>query len=624
MIHPPLVRLALPALATGGLLWLCHFPVGWGWLAWVALVPFLFLVRAPATGWRLYGATWLGGLAFFVPVLQWMRVADPRMYFTWIGLAIYCALYFPIGLGFLRILDRRTRLPLVLTVPLVWTALEFLRAHFGGGFAWYFLSHTQHDFLPIIQISDVTGAYGVTFLVALVNGLVFELIIVGIMRASRVSGGSSSDVLPPLTREARQVKVSFLAGQSITKIAMAVLLLCAAFAYGEYRLSQQSFTAGPTVALIQGNLEQGIKNDRDSSSEDKRNKAVESIKDHYDRLLKLAKPFHANLIVFPETSYAEDWTEFDPDFPFEKLSNEWKSVLSDAKEGSHAGIPFWQYLALLNFKENKAILKEAQTADANILFGLNAGIIDPDNRSHRFNSAVLVDQAGQPQGRYDKIHRVPFGEYVPFRDWLPAMNALAPYENDYSVRAGKDFTRFPLGKNHFGVVICFEDTDPILARQYVSDDQEPKVDFLVNISNDGWFKGASEHEEHLAISRFRAIECRRALVRSVNMGVSAIIDPNGRVLQPDVLKTIDDPDTGETRIWQLPKEKHAILDLPPSRWKEFKKLAGVLVAELPIDHRPSLYAQWGDWLPWSCWIVLVGSLLYGLIFPLSAKSRGPA
>jgi apolipoprotein N-acyltransferase len=602
MNHPRFVQLALAASVSGGLLWLCHFPVGWGWLAWVALVPFLFLVRTQAMGCRLYGAAWVGSLAFFVPVLQWLRVADPRMYVTWIGLAVYCSMYFPLALGFIRFLDRRTPLPLMLSVPVIWTALEYLRAHLFTGFAWYFLAHTQHDFLPVIQISDLTGAYGVSFLVAMVNALVFELIVAGAMRTTRV-------------RRASRVS----GGSTVVKIAVTFLVLCAAFAYGEYHLSQNDFEPGPRVALVQGNLPQGVKNEKDSSSEEKRLKAVESIKDHYDRLTRLAIPTHPDLIVFPETSYAEDWTEFDPDYEFSKLPVAWQKALGDEKDGKHGHTPIWQHLALMHWNEKK--LKEAQAANADVLFGLNAEIEEPDKRWHRFNSAVLVNKAGQPVGRYDKIHRVPFGEYVPMRDWIPAMNALAPYENDYSVRPGKDFTRFPLGKEHFGVVICFEDTDPVMARQYVGDEAQTKVDFLVNITNDGWFKGTSEHEEHLAISRFRAIECRRSLARSVNMGVSAIIDPNGRILQPEVVKSIEDPETGETRIWQLPKEKERILDLPPSHWKDFKKLAGVLVGELPIDHRSSLYAQWGDWLPWACWGILVGALLFGLFIPIGARSR---
>jgi apolipoprotein N-acyltransferase len=619
----PFVRLCLPALATGGLLWLCHFPLAWGWLlGWVALVPFLSLVRSTATGWRVYLAAWLGGLAFFVPVLQWMRVADPRMYFTWIGLAIYCALYFPGGLGLLRVLDRRTRLPLVVTLPAVWTALEFLRAHFATGFGWYFLGHTQQDFLAIIQISDLAGAYAVTFLVAAVNALIFEWFYWGLPtwlgwpphpNPSPPSTGERGVLGCPEIAETPLYARPSWSAKLLLQTAGILLAVAAAWGYGEYRLGENEFVQGPRVALVQGNVEQGVKNDTSSSSEEKRQTAVESVSEHYDRLIRLAKPMHPDLIVLPETSYAEDWTEFDPAFPFDKLPVQWQKLFENDAEAKHGSRPIWQYLALL--KWNEKVLKEAQSVGTNVLFGLNTGIEEPDNRRHRFNSAVLVGGAGQPLGRYDKMHRVPFGEYVPLRDWIPAMNVFAPYENDYSVRSGENFTRFPLGDFHFGVVICFEVTDPALGRAYVRPGGEPQADFLLNISNDGWFKGTSEHEEHLAISRFRAVECRRTLARAVNMGISAVIDPNGRVLQPQSIETLTEPETGETRIWRLSSEKDRILAMSPPRWAEFKKIPGVLLAELPIDSRTSLYAQWGDWLPWTCCGFLAGAILLGWFRP---------
>jgi apolipoprotein N-acyltransferase len=171
------------------------------------------------------------------------------------------------------------------------------------------------------------------------------------------------------------------------------------------------------------------------------------------------------------------------------------------------------------------------------------------------------------------------------------MNRFAPYDFEYSIRPGEDFTRFPLttdeGTCTFGVIICFEDTDPDLARQYVGAGGQP-VDFLLNLSNDGWFKGTSEHEEHLAICRFRAVECRRAVARAVNMGISAVIDGNGRVTA-----------------------------LPGPTWAESKKVPAVLSAVLQIDRRTSLYARAGDWLPWCCWL-FVGA---GLISCFARRSR---
>jgi apolipoprotein N-acyltransferase len=216
---------------------------------------------------------------------------------------------------------------------------------------------------------------------------------------------------------------------------------------------------------------------------------------------------------------------------------------------------------------------------------------------------------GEPGGRYDKIHRVPFGEYVPFQEALPWMKTFAPYDFDYSIRSGKQQTRFQLDSRHFGVLICFEDTDPVLARGYVSDRSgKPNTDFFVNISNDGWWRGTSGHDEHLAISRFRAIENRRAVCRSVNMGISAVIDGNGRVLQPQTVQTIDN-----MKVWEIPTNANQVQELPVSRWSEFKQVQGVLLANVPIDHRGSLYAQWGDWFPWACWLVIGVGLAWRLI-----------
>ncbi len=148
----PTFRQLLPwAAASSLLLYLCYFPVAWGWLGWVALVPLCNLVRSRARTRSIFLASYVCGLLFFFPALQWMRVADPRMYFTWFLLAIYCSIYIPAGIFFVRALDRR-RIPLVLSLPIVWTALDLLRAHVMGGFSWYFLGHTQHDFLPIIQV----------------------------------------------------------------------------------------------------------------------------------------------------------------------------------------------------------------------------------------------------------------------------------------------------------------------------------------------------------------------------------------------------------------------------------------------------------------------------------------
>jgi apolipoprotein N-acyltransferase len=209
--------------------------------------------------------------------------------------------------------------------------------------------------------------------------------------------------------------------------------------------------------------------------------------------------------------------------------------------------------------------------------------LGPGEKESRINAAILVDGTGTIRGRYDKMHRVPFGEYVPLQETMPWLQKLTPYDGyDYSITAGREFTRFPIesaGKTfHFGTLICYEDADTELARAYVKSDP---VDFLVNISNDGWFKGTAEHEQHLAVSQFRAVECRRAVVRAVNLGISAVVDPNGRVTH-----------------------------MPGETWAKSKAIEGVVVANVPIDHRQSIYAMTGDWLPWTCWVVIVAIVLW--------------
>jgi apolipoprotein N-acyltransferase len=559
---------------SGGLLWLCHYPVAAGWLGWVALVPLLGLARTTipsrrlyVNGWtagfvlnpaassrRRYFYAWLAGFAFYVPALQWVRVADPMMYFAWIALAFYCSLFFVVALWLIRFLDRRSPLPLVLAVPLVWTGLEFLRAHLITGFAWYFLGHTQHQFLPLIQIADLTGAYGVTFIVAAVNAILFEAL------ATRPWFRSVLGLEFPQFEAIWPLRI---------QTACVASLLAGVLMYGYVRLGQTSTTPGPRVALIQGNLDQRLRNQASFSG----GEAARMVVSHYRKLSDAAarQTPRPDLIVWPETSFPGDWVEVSPQAA--------GCVTTDIQEEAAATRDLAQHASLL--------------WGPNVLLGMGARIYDSDRSSRHYNSAILIGANGQVPGRYDKIHRVVFGEYVPLEDWFPFLAVFIPYDSDYSIREGEHLTRFPLqtadGNYRFGVLICFEDSDAVLARHYVRQDSDgPPVDFLVNISNDGWFNGTSEHEEHLAICRFRAVETRRSVVRAVNMGISAVIDGDGR-----------------------------IIDLPRPTWAESKKVEAVVTAQIPIDKRYSLYAEWGDWFPWSCW----GMVALGLMSPLGRRNR---
>src|SRR5262249_3795394 len=123
-----------------------------------------------------------------------------------------------------------------------------------------------------------------------------------------------------------------------------------------------------------------------------------------------------------------------------------------------------------------------------------------------------------------------------------------------------------------------------------------------------WFDGSCQHAEHLAISRFRAIETRRALARAVNMGISAVIDSNGRVQEPKEMA-----DAGGLKMWSVePGAQGEVPDLAEGKWREFTKVPGVLTATIPIDNRLSLYAWAGDWLPLGCWLLVGGVWVWGM------------
>lgn len=578
------------ALVSGILLWTCYQPVGWGFLGWVALVPLLILVRARARPVVIYFGALSAGLVFFTPALSWMRVAHSSMVAAWLALAVYCALYMPLAIWMIRAFDRR-RVPLIVSAPLVWIALEYLRCHFLSGFPWYLLAHTQHDYLPMIQITDLGGVFLVSLVVAAANAFLFDCI----YQFADVRRWFNQSELEPyryyssveILNRGPLAECLFRRNLIVEGTALALLLI-STYSYGVARLQQDQFFAGPTVCLLQSNLDQrlreGIGGEQDVM------KAAQTVREHFSALCVRATKNHhpkPDLIIWPETSFPSPWYDVSSKLPIEQVPTFWRDGALDIRArlkglgGEYTQIPH--------------------------LLGMNSYCLEEDGKPRHYNSALFLSAKGDVEARFDKIHRVPFGEYIPLKDWLPFLAALSPYEGDFGVQPGEKFTRFKINKHHFGVLICYEDTDPFLARRYLEKSEEgPPVDFLVNISNDGWFDGSAEHEEHLAVSRFRAIECRRAMVRAVNMGVSAVIDSNGRVLKPKYYPSTQPP------VWMVEAERLRVPELPLSEWQHFKKTPLVLKATVPIDHRFSLYAAVGDWLPVSCWLALVACAAWAL------------
>ncbi len=542
----PQPRVFAPAILSGLLLWCAFYPINFGLISFVALVPFLSLVRSEGlSNRRRYFAAYVGGLAFFLPALQWIRVAHPAMYAAWIGLALTQAVYFPIALALIRRLDRLSWLPLPFAVAFVWVALEYVRAHFPVGFpflkplgmhqligfAWYYLGHTMHDIPALIQAADLGGVWLISFLIAFFNGMLAQWFFrFGFFRT--------------WLRWPTVFKLGFYG--EMWSASFAITFLQLTYGYGMFRLKHEEFEIGPRVSAIQANFTQDVKMDDPVA-----------LFREYNRLCENAAIRRPDLIVWPETCYSPEYT------------------VVTAKPGS----PIPEEIAK-GLADNKDLKKHAfENWRTNVLLGTGLDEWDGE-RTWKYNSAVLIDPDGGFNDRYDKIHLVPFGEYVPLKEIFPWLRYFTPYRHDYSCKPGEKLTRFAFmsgdAQYTFGVLICYEDSDPYLARQYnlPAGDERP-VDFLVNISNDGWFRGWEEHEQHLAICKFRAVEARRSVVRAVNMGISAIINSDGRIQA-----------------------------LPHNSVKESLHHVGPVTDKIRLDTRESFYAKVGDWPPAVCWLLI--------------------
>jgi apolipoprotein N-acyltransferase len=202
-----------------------------------------------------------------------------------------------------------------------------------------------------------------------------------------------------------------------------------------------------------------------------------------------------------------------------------------------------------------------------------------EGRVERFNSAVLADRGGTIVDRYDKMHPVMFGEYVPLGTWFPWLYRLTPMDD--GLTAGRAPRAFQVGPLRVAPTICFENTVPHLVRRQVRQlrQQRQSPDMLVTVTNDGWFWGSSLLDVHLACGVFRAIELRRPLLIAANTGFSAWIDPLGRI-----------------------------------RARGPRRAEGILLADVPVEPRRSWYLEWGDWFAGLC-------LLITLLAPLSRVKR---
>jgi apolipoprotein N-acyltransferase len=358
----------------------------------------------------------------------------------------------------------------------------------------------------LIQIADLFGQHGVSFLVAMTNGLAVDLL-----------------TWVPWRRPAGRKR---LAPAPVVACALWAACMVGAWSYGRYRLREtaavEKDAATLRIAVVQTNVPQ---DNKDAGSEQQRDA-------DWSRMLAWTaragttepKP---DLIVWPETMVPQ---ALNP------------AAVAHYREPGFGGRD-----------DHGTIAAFARSLRCALLVGADAGMdwqpVTLDGEQYmlparRYNAAYLYHPDGsQDTRRYDKIHRVPFGEYIPWTDGRPALKKLflrylSPYgEFDYSIEAGARPVIFDLpghGKAakavRFATPICFEDAMPHVCREMVYGDQGTKrADVLINLTNDGWFAGTDQPWQQLQIAAFRCVENRVPMARSVNTGISGFIDAAGRV-----------------------------------------------------------------------------------------------
>jgi apolipoprotein N-acyltransferase len=451
------------ALISGVLFVLVFPPFDFYPLAWVALVPLLVAVG----GKNLKASFFLGtltGFVYFTGTIYWIfnsmyfygKVPAVLSLLLLIALCLYLGAYVGIFSALFNSLSKNSRFPALFLVPVIWVTLEFLRTYAFTGFPWSVLGYSQYKFLTLIQIADITGIYGISFLLAALNGAIFDVV---------VNWPKKLSSMPLFGRWPMTVGLLLLA-----------LIIISSLLYGMWRLKTDEGWQRIRASVIQGNVEQ----------ERKWNiKFQREIIDTYKSLTIGASKYSPDLIVWPETAV-----------PF--IFGHDESLTSE-------------------------VVEFQKTLVAYLLFGSVIVRDIKDNKYQLSNSALLMSPEGEVLSVYDKIHLVPYGEYVPLRRFFPFIEKLVESIGDF-VR-GKEYTVMDISPARISSLICYEIIFPGMVRKFV----ENGANLIVTITNDAWFGRSSAPYQHFSMAVFRAVENRVPVIRAANTGISGFIDAKGRI-----------------------------------------------------------------------------------------------
>ncbi len=469
----------------GGLLvWAAFPPLAWWWLAWLAPIPWIRLLLVDRlAGRHPYRQLYVAGFLQWMLWLQWVRLPHWSAGLGWVAISAYLGIYLPFFISLSRTLIHRRGWPVGLAAPVVWTALELTRTRLFTGFGLLLLGHTQVRIVPLIQIADFGGAYVVSFLVMLVAA---SLAAISIRRSVT----------------------------TWTQLAITMSVWVATWGYGGYRLNE-SVAGGvdrPSeksvrVALIQGCLDTTFDDLQDPRT------TFQRYVELTQRQIKEKGP--VDVVMWPESMWTQPWME----------STEGFAIPEDVEVSEEA---FRQYVADMKKGGPLLVRRMAREFGSALLLGCSTYQFQTKDVA-RFNSVLAVDRDGSILGRYDKMHPVMFGEYVPLGRTFPWLYKLTPMGQ--GLTAGSLPMQVAVQGVSFSPCICFENTVPHLVRRQTQELQRQgkMPDVLVTATNDGWFWGSSLLDLHLACGIFRAVEMRLPMLIAANTGFSACIEATGRV-----------------------------------------------------------------------------------------------
>jgi apolipoprotein N-acyltransferase len=439
-------------------------------LGFIALIPLYIALldlqtpRQAALATGLFGALQHALTSFWLWFFQ-----DFRLWTLGSTTLAYFIVYAVLGLYLWLFLNRAGKAR-PLAFILLWTAFEFQKSTGFLGYPWGLLPYSLTDALPLLQMADLAGVYGITTLLAACNAALAELLL-GL-------GGRGA------------LAWRLRGGYSI----LALLLLAGSLGYGLVRMSTPIHLKGSLNAvLVQQNTDPWADGDENAAVAANISLAREALA----REALAPKPRRADIILFSETSLRRPYAEFrgyfganppqDPLIPFIRESGTW------------------------------------------LLTG--APVVIDWNTYEATNSVILIDPRTRLVQSYAKVHLVPFAEAIPFMEY-PAfkkfMQNVVGLDSGWA--PGKEFVVFDLptqsGAFRFGAPICFEDAFADVCRNF----SLGGADVLINLTNISWSRTESAEIQHWAAARFRAIEARRTLVRSTNGGVSCVVGPFGETL----------------------------------------------------------------------------------------------